>query len=501
MIIIKPNNEWKSYIKFTDKYINYNSVNKYTISHFFLHPIRPLIQTNRILLNLKKISLLYKLRLRANFYINFLTIFFNIFKSNNEGIILENKKEIYKKNYDVVFITHLVNEKQFDSSVDNYYGDLINYTSKKGLSVLLIFIPHIKSNKKKLIKYLKKQKGHDSYFLDENIISFKAKSRTLISLLRGRRKFLEISRNISGYNSNLALYTAESFLSKNNYFNYIYGLQIGDIIKNTKSKNIVTTFEGHNWERLFYYFSRKNNPSINCIAFQHTIIFKYQHSLTRLLRKEYNPDFILSSGDISTFFLKKRISKEIIIKTLGSPKSISLKNNQINVSNKILFLPSGDQKEVNFFTKFAYKFAKKYPELKILIRFHPLIIDKNFINKFPKIINFNISNSEIEYDSKESRYVIYSTSTAVFESIALGCIPIRLYWNSSNDLSDPLWQLKSKLIKTIKSEVDLFEIIRKNQYSEKTEDKLNKNFLKLNQDLEQLKFKLKKSVLYNILKK
>ena len=61
--------------------------------------------------------------------------------------------------------------------------------------------------------------------------------------------------------------------------------KLEDIIKNTKSKNIITTFEGHSWERLFYYFSRKNNPFINCIGFQHTIIFKYQHSLTRLLRK------------------------------------------------------------------------------------------------------------------------------------------------------------------------------------------------------------------------
>ena len=115
--------------------------------------------------------------------------------------------------------------------------------------------------------------------------------------------------------------------------------------------------------------------------------------------------------------------------------------------------------------------------------------------------NFNISKSEIEHDSKQSRYVIYSTSTAVFESISLGCIPIRLNWNSVNDLSDPLWQLKSKLLKEVKSQFDLYEIIYENKYSDKNEDKLNKSFLRLNLDLEQLRYKLKKSVLYNILKK
>ena len=136
-----------------------------------------------------------------------------------------------------------------------------------------------------------------------------------------------------------------------------------------------------------------------------------------------------------------------------------------------------------------------------MIRFHPIVNSKNFIKRFPKIENFEISKSKIEYDAKQCRYAIYSTSTAIFESISLGCIPIRLNWNKANDLCDPLWQLKSKLLKTIKSQADLYEIIYKNRYSENNEYQLNKTFLKLNQDLKQLRFKLKKSVLYNIIKK
>ena len=323
---------------------------------------------------------------------------------------------------------------------------------------------------------------------------------TLISLLKERQKFLRLSRNLSGYDKNLALYTAESYLSKNNFCNLIYGLQTGDIIKNTKSKNLVTTYEGFSWERLFYYFSRKNNPFINCIGFQHTIIFKYQHSLTRSLRKEWNPNLILSSGDITTAFLKKRIKKEISIKTLGSTKSSIYKNKKINISKRILFIPSGEAKEAYFFTKFAFNFAKKYPEMNILIRFHPIVKTSKFINKLPKINNFHVSKSNIENDSKQSRYVIYSTSTAVFESILFGCMPIRLNWNAANDLSDPLWQLKSKLFKNVQSQDDLYQVINKNKYSEKNEIKLNQSFLKLNSDLEKLRSNLKKSVLYNFLK-
>ena len=498
---MKPLKEWKEYIKFADKCINHNSINQYTLSNLFLHPIRPLVQINRILVDLNNISLYYKLRLRTKFFINLLEILFNFFKVNNEKTFLENKKEICKKNYDVIFVTHLNNEIQFKSSVDHYFGSLINETCKKGLSVLLIFKPHIQSNKKEFIKYLKKKKGYDSYLLDEKCIGFKEKFKTLISLIKERKKFLALSRNTFGYSSKLALYTAESFLSKNNFCNFIYGLQIGEIVHNTKSKNIVTTFEGHNWERLFYYFSRKNNSLINCIGFQHTIIFKYQHSVTRVIKKEFDPDYILSSGEISTAFFNKKIAEQITVKTFGSPKTINPTKRKINTNNKILFLPSGEENETYFFIKFAFNFARKYPDLNILIRFHPIVNFKKFIKKLPKIENFNISKSEIEYDSQQCRYVIYSTSTAVFESISLGCIPIRLYWDSINDLSDPLWQIKSKLIKSVNSQSKLHEIIDKNKYSINNEVKLNQIFLKLNQDLEQLRLKSKISVLYKILKK
>ena len=93
MAIMKPSKEWETYIKFTDKYINFNSVNKYTLSNFFLHPTRPLIQTNRILVNLKNISLLYKLKMRIKVYIFLLKTLFEIFKDTKEKILIDNKKK------------------------------------------------------------------------------------------------------------------------------------------------------------------------------------------------------------------------------------------------------------------------------------------------------------------------------------------------------------------------------------------------------------------------
>ena len=78
MGIHRPSKEWKQYIKFTDKCIKHDSVNKYTLSNYFLHPTRPIIQTISIIKNLKNISLFYKLKLRTKFYISLSKILLNI---------------------------------------------------------------------------------------------------------------------------------------------------------------------------------------------------------------------------------------------------------------------------------------------------------------------------------------------------------------------------------------------------------------------------------------
>ena len=107
MEIIKPSKNGKNILNLQINCINYNFVNKYTLSNFFLHPTRPTIQTNRILLNLKNISFFYKLKLRIKFYISLLKTLFNIFKVNNEKIILENKKKFIKKNM-MLFLFHIL---------------------------------------------------------------------------------------------------------------------------------------------------------------------------------------------------------------------------------------------------------------------------------------------------------------------------------------------------------------------------------------------------------
>ena len=57
--------------------------------------------------------------------------------------------------------------------------NIINYLFKKDLSVLQIFIPHVKLNKNQFIKYIKTERGYDSYLLDENTISISSLTKEI----------------------------------------------------------------------------------------------------------------------------------------------------------------------------------------------------------------------------------------------------------------------------------------------------------------------------------
>ena len=107
-------------------------------------------------------------------------------------------------------------------------------------------------------------------------------------------------------------------------------IQLKQILKFSKNNALITTFEGFAWERLFFYHGHNSSKEIKCIGYQHTLIFEYQHSLTRCLKKIYNPDLILCSGETSAKTLKNKIEdKNISIKVLGSAKGLI--NNRVNI--------------------------------------------------------------------------------------------------------------------------------------------------------------------------
>ena len=86
--------------------------------------------------------------------------------------------------------------------------------------------------------------------------------------------------------------------------------QIKSLVKILKPKLILITFEGHAWERVLIKTIKGMRLNIKLGAYQFTSTTKYQHSIFRKLKKEYNPDLVLTSGEIT----KKNLSKNLILK-------------------------------------------------------------------------------------------------------------------------------------------------------------------------------------------
>ncbi len=468
-----PPNSWFEYVRYTDDILRNKKTNPLTLSNPFLHPIKPEYKVLKDLDYLVKGSNSNYLKLKLKFYVYFVRAICDFLEQiffRNENNFRYQKK-FYKKKYDAIFISHLNNTKRLEKDFDEYYGNIINKLAKEK-KFLLLLIPHCSFSEEEINKFILKSRNYDVSIFNKKLVNLKSKFKSIFEILKERKKFIDLAKHNNGMKKNLLLMTANYFLSPGNILYLMSYLQLKEILKNVKTKNIVTTFEGLAWESLFYYAAHESKQDIKCIAFQQTLLFKYQHSITRSINQIYDPDLILCAGENAAKILKQKLNnKKLGIKVLGSPEEEN-KNLKINKNKKniILFLPSGDPEESRYMTNFAIKFAKMNYKISVIIRYHPLMINK-FRNEFKEnLSNINISCSSLQDDCNIAKWAIYSSSTAIFKAIKLGCIPIRLFCNLPTDFCDPLWQIESSEIKTISQPDDLKDIYL-NSYN--NFDKLN----------------------------
>ena len=473
-----PPNSWFKYIKYTDNILRNEKINPINLSNPFLHPIKPEYKVLEDLDYLVKGSNSNYCKLKLKFYVYFFKSLWDILeqiffrKENN----LRNQKKYYKKKYDAIFISHLNNTKRLEKDSDAYFGNVINKLAKEK-KILLLLIPHCSFSDEEINKFILKSRNYDVSIFNKKLVSFKTKIKYIFEILKERKKFLDLAKGKNGINKNLLLMTANYFLSPGHISYIMSYLQLKEILKNVKSKSLVTTFEGHAREKLFYYAAHESKQDIKCIAFQHTLLFKYQHSITRSVGEIYNPDLILCAGEMAAKTLKQKLNnKKLIIKVLGSPEEEknNLKINRMK-KNIILFLPSGDLEESKYMTNFAIKFAKTNYKISVIIRYHPLMLNK-FENEFKEnFSNLNISCSSLEEDCNLAKWAVYSASTAILKAIKLGCMPIRLFCNLPTDFGDPLWQIESSEIKTISKPDHLLDIYLNSYRNYHDIDNLNLN--------------------------
>ena len=414
-----------------DKILTHANVNHRIIANTYLHVnnVHPEL--------LKKYNLTRgeKYFLSIKFKLIFIT---KVFQS------LFDKRYFYSQNKSVksrvLFISHLTNNQQIYKDIDPYFGSLPDELLKRNIDSSIVLLNHTGIRNKKALSGWKNSKI--SRFVLSTSLNFWSEIKLYQSQNKSKKQLKSILNDLHVEN-----FSKKDILQRQLSYGTINSLriakQVASIIQKTGAKYIVTTYEGHAWERLIYYYARKIDPSIQCFGYQHAAVFKHQHAIKRLLSDQYNPDIILTSGQVSKCIFEKSQMKDVRTMCLGSSKYITPSFNVMKLKC-CLVIPEGLISECLALFKFSLSYAEQNKDQKFIWRLHPMLnFDKlqrhsDIFKKIPN--NIYLSKRSLADDIQKCDCVLYRGSTAVVDAINKGLKPI-YYQQSLDELSiDPIYQ-------------------------------------------------------------
>jgi len=421
-----------------------NSLIKYS-NFFYILNTHPLNLEKYFIFKSEKYNYIFFFKLLIECFKNIIFVFSRFFYKNYFHSVN------FNNNVDIIFFSHLVNSSHLNNTKDFYFGNLPKLLSKNSITVLnneteLANFQLIKKYKnKKSIIVLSKYVG----FVDELII-LRLVFMSIFNLLAQRKNFKSKEKNIVFKNLILNL------LNQNTFKNIRLSFQIKKILQIHSPNKVLFTFEGHCYERIIIDTVKSFNKNIECIAYQHSIIFPNQPSLLIPNDISIQPDKILTSGPKGKNILKSTYKKSKI-NIIGNPRHEKKLINPNRKKNICLLIPDGTidetKKMIELIPKNNYL---KNSNIEFLVRFHPGVSDY-FLNNNNSNIKFS-KNTLLE-DLKKCSWAVYRGSGAIVHCLAHGIRPI-YYSYKKNDLSiDPIYELKG-FKKKIYNFKDLNKIIK-----------------------------------------
>lgn len=317
---------YKQICRNCDDILNSKDATENTVAISSLHVLKehPVL-LEQYLGNNQKLNL-YK---NDSFFFKIFNFFINFFKEKKNYIISKN----LKKKCDVLIISNLINKKFIENKDDFYFGNLEKILNSSGLKTLIALrnFTEIRSDEfKKKIDNKKIIFTHRTDFFFEIKLIFKIIAEFFNVKKISNKHFKNKNFNIKHL---ISLRTIA--------YNLRFGNQVRNLLMNVKPKILIIPFEGHAWERIVIKSSKEVHNNIKVAAYQFSSITKYQHSLFRPLKKEYNPDIIFTSGKITKKIFKNKY--DCLVKILGSKKYLEnkIKKSKYNNNFFINFIPLG----------------------------------------------------------------------------------------------------------------------------------------------------------------
>lgn len=375
-------------------------------------------------------------------------------KKKNKSLVIK-KNQI--KNLDYLFISHKLINDLSNSDDDFYFGSVPHDLVKIGYKVKILAINHAPKNKKIYISRFYELLDKKTNFSSEIAIHSKLKkqSNRIKKILITTKGIL--AKRILQKSSIEAMAPSAHFVGR-------MEVQIKRYIEQYKPDVLITTFEGHSWEKIVFATAKKINPNITCIGYQHSHHFRLQNGIRFMKDTNLNPDIIFTSGSNGKKYCEK-IFQNLPILNVGTRRvqiSNSIAKQTLAFKDKVcLVVPEGIIDECIKMFNYSILCAIKNPSVQFIFRLHPLIslnqlISRSSIYKnMPSNVSF--SNNSLIDDAKKSKWALYRGSTAIIEICKEEVMPI--YLETKGELSiDPLFNV-NKLKTNVTNVNDFVNII------------------------------------------
>ena len=379
-------------------------------------------------------------------------IILSIFKTK-KNLYFGNNFQNHKEGIDYLFISHLLNANEIENDMDFYFQNSTRYLNNIGHDTVTLLFNHTNKNN----NYFKTLKnGSSKKIILANNLSFFFEIYLYILLLF-ESYHLYKKANLYKHDNlfqGILFESSRECITNHTIDNLRKYYQFKSLIKKLKPKIIITTYEGHAWERLFYYAAKNCNKNILCCGYQHTSLFNLQHSALRKLDDNYNPDIILTAGKFSeNIFKNSEIGKNIPVFILGSNRG---RDNQkyINIvdNNTCIVLPEGFECECLILFRFVIECANFSNSINFILKMHPIMNIKMFIDKYPEFNylpkNVRWSTDDIDIEFSKCKWVLYRGTTLIIKACYSNLIPIYYQYNKdeiSLDFLDEVSEYKSTI--------------------------------------------------------
>jgi len=403
-----------------------------TVSISWLHIIRehPIV-LNRYEKLFTYQNAMQKMKSWIALFVNYFRILNCLLRSiNNKTNIVELGNFESTSQIDYLFVSHLINEEQINSELDFYFADVIsNLDSENYKTVTLLLNQTNISNSNLKKKYILKKRK----ILLSKILNFKYEISFFFKLIKERKLLNSKLQHFKtkSLQFNVIKEAKRQCLSKSTFDNFRNYYHFKEVIAKYNPRNIVTTFEGHAWERMLFAAAKQHTLPIKCMAYHHTSLFRYQHSVLQKLNFPFNPDIILTTGQASKErFENSELGHERRIEILGSSraKDVLLCESNINkFKNSCIVIPEGIDSECIMLFRFSILCSKQAPNVNFIFKLHPIMSREVFVKKYPE---FSYLPSNVKWASdnsksyfSESKWVLYRGTTMIVQACYAGLIP------------------------------------------------------------------------------